>query len=318
MIHERLPWHEEQWGRIEQSIRAGRMPHALLLHGVAGNGKALFAGRLAASLMCRSDVSLCEECDSCRFCAAGSHPDLTHVAIEMDRREIVVEQIRGLVHAAGLTARIGRCKVVVIDGAEQMNRHAANTLLKTLEEPPGNTVFLLVSSNHSLLPATIRSRCQLIGFPAADRVPAIDWLRSRIPDAEAAFELSNGAPIRAVELSGEGLDKVRSGLARDLDTLLAGGEPIAIASQWKDLGRATVSLWLTDIVGERIRNGFAGGAGSPGEGDGAPARVRSLLSVLDVCLDVRRAVLVRSNTNEQLTLERLAIGVSRAGASTRR
>ena len=69
MIPERLPWHEKQWSRIERSVRSGRMPHALLLHGVTGNGKGWFAGRLAARLMCRSDRPPCEECNSCRFSA---------------------------------------------------------------------------------------------------------------------------------------------------------------------------------------------------------------------------------------------------------
>ena len=211
MIPEPLPWHDEQWSRVERGVRSGRMPHALLLHGVAGNGKGLFAGRLAARLMCRSEDAPCGACDSCRFFAAGSHPDLTHVTVAKDRREIVVEQIRNLVDAAGLTARIGRCKAVVVDPAEQMNRHAANTLLKTLEEPPGDTVFLLVSSNHSLLPATVRSRCQMIAFPVAERERAIGWLRGRVPDAESALGLANGAPVRAAALSDEGLGEIRSG-----------------------------------------------------------------------------------------------------------
>ena len=311
MIPEPLPWHDEQWNRVERAVRSERMPHALLLHGVAGNGKGLFAGRLAARLMCRSPGSPCGACDSCRFCAAGSHPDLTHVTVAKDRREIVVEQIRSLVHSAGLTARIGRCKVVVVDPAEQMNRHAANTLLKTLEEPPGDTVFLLVSSNHSILLATIRSRCQMIAFPAADRDQAIGWLRGRVPDAESALALANGAPVRAAALSGEGLDEVRAGLVRDLDTLLRGGEPMAVASQWKNIGRATVSLWLTDILGERLRDGATESTGTGTRVD--RTRITRLLDVLDVCLDVRRGVLMRSSTNEQLALERLALAISGAG-----
>ena len=250
------------------------------------------------------------------LCAAGSHPDLTHVTVEKDRREIVVEQIRKLVHAAGLTARIGRCKVVVVDPAEQMNRHAANTLLKTLEEPPGDTVFLLVSSNHSLLLATIRSRCQMIGFPAASRDQAIDWLQGRVPDAKAALALANGAPVRAAALSGEGLDEIRSGLTRDLDSLLTGGEPLAIAGQWKDLGRAAVSLWLTDILGERLRKCAVAGAGTQTPAD--RMRMSCLLTVLDVCLDVRRGVLMRASTNEQLALERLALAISQAGSRAER
>ena len=168
MIPERLPWHDPQWLRIERSIRSGRVPHALLLRGASGNGKKMFAARLAAVLLCGSKDFPCGECGSCRLCAAGSHPDWTDVKLEPDRREIVVDQIRDLIHSIGLTARFGRYKVVILESAELMNRHAANTLLKTLEEPPGATVFVLVSSNSAQLLPTIRSRCQSIDFPVPD------------------------------------------------------------------------------------------------------------------------------------------------------
>ena len=358
MIPERLPWHHPQWERIERSIRAGRVPHALLLHGAAGNGKAWFAARLAATLLCRSGEPPCGECESCRFCAAGSHPDWLDVGVEKDRREIVVDQIRDLIHTVGLTARLGGYKVVTVDHAERMNRHAANTLLKTLEDPPGATVFLLVSSNHALLLATIRSRCQMIGFPVADRDIALEWLRggmdeseehrklvegghlhfrsdtgtwqadsrkgadylsrvSRRPDPIRALEQARGAPIRALELLDGGLLEVRASLNRDLDELLAGGDPIAVAARWKEVGRATVSLWLADILTERLR-GSVLGREDAGRSGSAQTHFSRLLSMLDRCLEVQGGVQARSNANEQLALERLALGIAaQRGATTR-
>ena len=314
MIPDRLPWHDRQWRRVERDIRATRVPHALLLRGAAGCGKALFAARLAAALLCRSDDPPCGECGSCRLCAAGSHPDRIDVAIEKDRREIVIDQVRGLIHTVGLTARIGPCKVVIVNPAEQMNRHAANTLLKTLEEPPGATVFLLVSANHALLLATVRSRCQLIDFPTADPGIALEWLRGRVPDPAAALALAPGAPIRAVELSEGGLIELRSGIERDLDVLLAGGDPMAVAARWKELGRATVSLWLGDVLAARLRESVLGGADAGRQG-AAPIRFSHLLPMLDRCLEVRGGVLARSNVNEQLALERLAFGIVSEGAA---
>ena len=372
MIPERLPWHHPQWERIERSIRAGRVPHALLLHGAAGNGKAWFAARLAATLLCRSGEPPCGECESCRFCAAGSHPDRLDVGVEKDRREIVVDQIRDLIHTVGLTARLGGYKVVTVDHAERMNRHAANTLLKTLEDPPGATVFLLVSSNHALLLATIRSRCQMIGFPVADRDVALEWLRARVderesrvreenaaqrhrvrkaghmrhrrdvdgpqandrigadfmnrdaprngapsPDPDAALDMARGAPIRALEVLEGDLLEVRADLDRDLDELLAGGDPIAVAARWKEIGRAAVSMWLTDILSGRLRESVAGEADSRRRG-AAPAKLSHLLSMLDRCLEVRGGVQARSNANEQLTLERLALGIAAQRDATTR
>ena len=317
MIPERLPWHRPQWERIERSIHAGRVPHALLLHGAAGNGKAWFAARLAATLLCGSGEPPCGECDSCRFCAAGSHPDWLDVAIEKDRREIVVDQIRDLIHTVGLTARFGGYKVVTVDHAERMNRHAANTLLKTLEDPPGATVFLLASSNHALLLATIRSRCQMIGFPVADRDVALGWLRGRVSDPDRALALAHGGPVRAVELASGRAGEIRVGLEGDLDELLGGGDPIAVAARWKEIGRAAVSMWLTDILSERLRENVAAEADTRGRG-AAPARFSHLLSMLDRCLEVQGAVQARSNANEQLTLERLALGIAAQRGATMR
>lgn len=317
MIAQRLPWHDPQWLRIERSIRSARMPHALLLRGASGNGKAMFASRLAAVLLCRSSPPPCETCESCRLCAAGSHPDRIDVKLEPDRREIVVEQIRDLVHSVGLTARFGRYKVVIVNPADLMNRHAANTILKTLEEPPGATVFVLVSSNHARLLPTIRSRCQIIDFPVADPGIAVEWLHGKVPEADAALAQAHGAPIRAVEMSSGGLIAVRSGLERDLDELLAGRDPVTVAARWKDLGRVAVTQWLAEILAERMRRSVLGGVG-PGRRGVEIRHFPRLLSMLDRCLEVRGGVLARSNANEQLALERLALGIALEGAGKSR
>ena len=317
MIPEPLPWHGPQWLRIERAVRTGRMPHALLLRGASGRGKAMFAARLAAALLCGSDPAPCGGCASCRLCAAGSHPDRIDVGLAPDRREIVVDQIRTLLHSVGLTARFGRWKVVIVDPAEAMNRHAANTLLKTLEEPPGSAVFILVSSNHAQLLPTIRSRCQRIDFPVPDRAVALAWLRGRVPEPESVLALAHGAPVRAVEMAKGGLLEVRSRLGRDLDEILARGDPMAVAARWKELGRETVTRWLVDILAERlrrnVRGGTEGGAGVgavAGMGAGAAPQRSRLLSMLDRCLEVRGGVLARSGANEQLALERLALGMA--------
>ena len=364
MIPERLPWHDPQWRRMERSIRSGRVPHALLLRGASGRGKAMFAGRLAALLLCGSDAAPCGECASCRLCAAGSHPDRIDVGLAPDRREIVVDQIRALIDSVSLTARFGRWKVVIVDPAGAMNRHAANTLLKTLEEPPGAAVFILVSSNHAQLFPTIRSRCQRIDFPVADRDIALKWLEHRVrernnrlfdadgtqlreherqrhvrcrpdtgtlhavdrkgaeyiertnrsahgrlPDAVEALALACGAPIRAAELLEGDLLKARVALERDIDELLAEGDPMTVAARWKELGRETVTRWLVDILAQRLRRSVRSDAERGGRG-GADLHFAPLLSMLDRCLEVRGGVLARSGANEQLALERLALGIS--------
>ena len=317
MIPERLPWHDPQWRWMERGIRSGRVPHALLLRGASGRGKAMFASRLAALLLCGSDAAPCGECASCRLCAAGSHPDRIDLGLAPDRREIVVDQVRALIEVVGLTARFGRGKVVIVDPAGAMNRHAANTLLKTLEEPPGATVFVLVASNHAQLLPTIRSRCQRIDFPVPDPAIALEWLRGRVPEPETALALARGAPIDAVEMTDGGLLAVRSTLDRDLDEILAGGDPMTIAARWKEHGREMVTRWLVDILAQRLRRSVRSGARRGGR-SGTDLHFASLLSMLDRCLEVRGGVLARSGANEQLALERLALGIALEAAGGRR
>ena len=149
----------------------------------------------------------------------------------------------------------------------------------------------------------------MIGFPVADRDIALGWLRGRVSDPDRALALARGGPVRAVELASRGLGEIRTGLEGDLDELLAGGDPIAVAARWKEIGRAAVSIWLTDILSERLRESVAGEADTRRRG-AAPAKFSNLLAMLDRCLEVRGGVQARSNANEQLTLERLALGIA--------
>ena len=110
-------------------------------------------------------------------------------------------------------------------------------------------------------------------------------------------------------MSSEGLIELRSELDRDLDNLLAGGDPMAVAVRWKELGRAMVTRWLVDILAERLRKSALGGPDIGRQG-GTTAHFSRLLSMLDRCLEARSGVLTRSNSNEQLALERLALGIA--------
>lgn len=310
MILEALPWHDAQWARFERSIAAGVIPHALLLRGPGGNGEGYFASRSAAAILCmrqaRGSVP-CGECDSCVLCASGSHPDRIDVGVREDRREIVIDQIREIIHLTNLTPRIGRRKVVLIDPAERVNHHAANTLLKTLEEPSGETVFILVSTNAALLPATVRSRCQMIDFPTPARSMALEWLEKTLDkenskhDAVDLLEVAHGAPLRALALVTDEQIDLRRELAIEVDALLAGEDPLKIAAAWRIRGLDRVSWWIGDILAVRLRESALEGG------------VRSqLLPLIDQCLEIRSRVLGRGNPNEQLAIERLAITIAAA------
>jgi DNA polymerase-3 subunit delta' len=273
-----FPWHAATWSSL--TADAARLPHALLFAGPAGVGKHDFALRLAAALLCAEPKpeNACGRCHSCQLLAAGTHPDLTLVMPEEDRRGIVIDQIRGLGTYLALRPHTAARKVAVLSPADSMNLNAANSLLKILEEPPLGCVLLLVASQPARLPATIRSRCQRVMFPAPEREAALAWLMGREGGEPAAqlLDEAGGAPLRALALAqGDFLVK-RETLLSDLERLLAGTEdPVACAQRWKGLGASACIDWLAAFVAGLIR-GFA----VPGEP--APALLKKTKNVLNL------------------------------------
>ncbi|HLX27101.1 MAG TPA: DNA polymerase III subunit delta' [Casimicrobiaceae bacterium] len=205
-----LPWQRELFASL--LARKSTWPHAMLLSGPAGMGKRTLALALAQALVCESpgeNGAACGTCASCRYAAAGQHPDLRLVEpIEIDDDEvkvvewIAVDRIRALIRWSEITSHRGGAKVALIIPAERMNESAANALLKTLEEPPPATHFILVAHLAGRLPATVASRCQRIIAPRPSAAQARGWLASEgVPDAEALLAQANGAPLRALALA---------------------------------------------------------------------------------------------------------------------
>jgi DNA polymerase-3 subunit delta' len=145
-------------------LKRDRVPSALLFSGDTGVGKRLTAFNLAKAVNCLDpvDFDCCDKCISCKKIDSGTHPDVTEVSPETD--EIKIDAIRKIEETLSYRAFEGRRKVVIIDEADTMNINAANAFLKTLEEPPSESLILLVSSNPDSLPDTIRSRCTNIRF----------------------------------------------------------------------------------------------------------------------------------------------------------
>ncbi|MFQ5582104.1 MAG: DNA polymerase III subunit delta [Mariprofundaceae bacterium] len=148
--------------RFSKSIQAERLHHAWLLHGLKGVGKHTLARELAASYLCEKNAKKsCGQCHACRMFAAGSHPDVFHVALPEDKRDISVGQVRELLAFLALSGAEGERRVVILDNSEHMNIQAANALLKGLEEPATGSLLLITCSDLMRLPATVRSRCLL-------------------------------------------------------------------------------------------------------------------------------------------------------------
>ncbi|WP_457668555.1 DNA polymerase III subunit delta' [Thiolapillus sp.] len=197
-----LPWHQSSWNRLQKTRRQGRMPHALLLSGAQGLGKAHFARQLAESLLCEQpadDGLACGQCRQCLLLKAGSHPDLRQVEPEEGKQQISIDAVRELVAGNTLSVGEGAHRIFILDPADSMGRSAANALLKTLEEPIPGSLILLVSSHAERLPVTIRSRCQTLAFTLPGEGDAITWIEentgARSEQARQLLQLASGAPL---------------------------------------------------------------------------------------------------------------------------
>jgi DNA polymerase III subunit delta' len=146
------------------TIKRERVPSSILFSGDSGIGKRLTAFNYAKALNCLEpvDFDACDRCVSCRKIDGETHPDVTSMVSEND--EIKIEAIRQTVEILSLRPYEGRKKILVIDDADFMNINAANAFLKTLEEPPRDSVIILVTSSPDRLPETIRSRCMHVRF----------------------------------------------------------------------------------------------------------------------------------------------------------
>jgi DNA polymerase III subunit delta' len=204
VLKQALPWQEVIWTDWLRQLESKRLPHAMLISGPAGLGKRHLAEAFAQAVLCGSNGGSkpCGQCKSCQLLKAGSHPDFRIVEPEEIGKAIRIAQVRDLVNFLTSTSQQGGWKCVIIEPADAMNSHAANALLKSLEEPPGDTVLILVSSMHRRLMATLRSRCRQIQLRLPPREEALAWLEPRVgKGAEALLDYAHGAPCAALVAS---------------------------------------------------------------------------------------------------------------------
>ena len=202
--------HAEIIRRLRALVAAERLPHALLFCGMEGVGKRRTARVLARTLLCTGGGDApCGCCDACRTMAAGVHPDYFETAPEVRGKSaamIRTEAVRDILIAASGAPVAGRRRIILIDGADAMNETAANRLLKTIEEPTGEVLFILVTSAYDAILPTIRSRAVRIAFGALPRTEIAAALAERgAENAETIAALADGSLGRAYALEAEGL-----------------------------------------------------------------------------------------------------------------
>ncbi|MBS0366600.1 MAG: DNA polymerase III subunit delta' [Proteobacteria bacterium] len=253
------PWLGPATAQLAQALAAQHLPHALLIHEAPGTGGEWLAAWTAALVLCQQrERAPCGACAACRRVQAGEHPDLLWLRPIEDSRQLRIEQVRELGAELALTSHAGGFKVGILSPADALNMHAANALLKTLEEPRPRTLLVLVATQPSRLPATVRSRCQRLRIGVPPRAQALQWLTDAHGPGEwaAALQVLGDAPFLALQHETAALARTAQETRRTLDSLAAGtADPVSVAEQW---ARAELPLrllgferWLTERIAGR-------------------------------------------------------------------
>ncbi len=260
------PWQQTDWQQLLQYQNTQKIPHALLLTGSKGLAKFELAMLWAKALLCETLVTqeslsseslACGHCTECDLFSANTHPDFMLIEPEEEGKAIKVAQIRELVEFVSLTKSRGNRRVIIISPAESMNMNAANSLLKTLEEPPENTIILLVSSQPYSLPATIRSRCQHFPVSSADTATVQLWLAEKgqysQQEVDLALSLAENTPLNAQFYLDLSILNIGESLLNDWLMLASGtAKPTTITEKWlkqpENVPIRLVYTWLVDMI----------------------------------------------------------------------
>lgn len=317
---EAYPWQEALWQQL-----AGRAQHAhaYLLHGPIGIGKRALAERLMARLLCQKPEGLdaCGRCKACHLLAAGTHPDNFVLEPEEADKAIKVDQVRELVSFVVQTAQLGGRKVVLLEPAEAMNLNAANALLKSLEEPSGDTVLLLVSHQPSRLLPTVKSRCVQQACPLPSAASSLAWLRQALPDSSAEehrelLSLAGGSPLAAVRLHGQGVREQRAQVVEGVKKLLKQQQaPSQLAEGWSAVPLPLLFDWFCDWAQLILRYQLTRDEEGLGLADmrkvlqylAEKTPQPKVLALQDWLLAQRQKVLGKANLNRVLLLEALLV-----------
>ncbi|HSC83037.1 MAG TPA: DNA polymerase III subunit delta' [Pseudomonas sp.] len=317
---EAYPWQQGLWQQL-----AGRTQHAhaYLLHGPAGIGKRALAERLMAHLLCQQPIGLeaCGQCKACHLLAAGTHPDNYVLEPEEADKAIKVDQVRELVSFVVQTSQLGGRKVVLLEPVEAMNINAANALLKSLEEPAGNTVLLLVSHQPSRLLPTVKSRCVQQACPLPSEAASLLWLSEALPECDEAqrrelLTLAGGSPLAARRLHAQGALEQRALVVDGVKKLLKQQAGVSqLAEAWKTLPMIMLFDWFCDWTQLMLRYQLTRDEQGLGLTDmrkvvqylADKAPQGKVLAMQDWLLMQRQKVLGKANLNGGLLLEALLV-----------
>lgn len=310
---------------LKRSISANRVAHAYLFEGQDGCGRRTTALALIQALFCTEPVNgdACNNCTHCRKLASGNHPDLHLLAPLPDKRDISIEQVRELQQILSLRPFEANRKACLIEPAERMNEKSANALLKTLEEPPGHAIIILLTRHADLLLSTIRSRCQQIRFSPLDNDTVTELLMQQgIDAAKAALlaPLAEGSMERAAALDQES-DGERRQMVLNALSLVSSRQIATIFDREESLsGGREETLETFDLLISLLRDLlFITAAGQTGitnrflfselATEAARFSPEGAIKALEHAMETRRAV--QGNANPKLAFERFLLGYDR-------
>ncbi len=328
-----MPW-EEIAGqeRAVRQLRAGlargQPHHAYLFAGPEGVGKELLARLFAQAANCEAaELSRpCGACSSCMSIARGNHSDVLFVRPLADllargqvakadldaapSREIRVDEVRQLSRRLSLAAASGRRKVAILTPADALNERAQNALLKTLEEPPSATTFILVTAHPDVLLPTVRSRCQRVALgPLPSEVIEARLLREKVPPAEARERSlsAQGSLGAALELDSKELERRKSAARLLREALAAQDERPALDLAEAHSERQSAAA-LAQAIHEFLHDQLVAASAAPKANQ--PARLLQEEALCAKVIDV-----LEQNGNGRLQLERLLLGMRALGGS---
>lgn len=315
-----VPWLVAPRRQLVSARREGRLPHGLLLHGPRGGGQWPLALWTAQLVLCESrDLEApCGRCGSCTLFLAGNHPDFRQVTLEEKASFLKVDQVRELCTALAMRSYRGGFKVGLLEPADRMNINANNALLKTLEEPPEDTVLILVATRLDRLARTVISRCQRLRIVQPGGREALAWLQGQQSreDWPDLLSMAAGAPLCALELAASGTGDLAKEMAGCIPPLrIAAFDPLGLADAWSKDRPGERLAWLenwlsalirahSDAVNDNRDNGLPSPAGRP--------NMRAAFELLDRVRDAR--ALHQGSLNTLLLFEDLLVGFAEAFA----
>ncbi|WP_387466449.1 DNA polymerase III subunit delta' [Photorhabdus sp. RM323S] len=254
------PWLNQAYRQLVEFHQQGRGHHALLLHANAGTGADVLIYGLSRWLMCQNKQGMksCGECHSCHLMMAETHPDWHIMSPEKGKTSVGVEAVRQITEKLYSRSQQGGVKIVWLPLVECLTDAAANALLKTLEEPPEHTYFLLECRQPANLLATLRSRCFYYFLPVPEAETSFYWLQKQLPvissvDAMTALKLSQGAPVAAERLLQPEQWQIRRQFCQAVEQALDKRDALSLLSQLNHEDAPQRLYWLISLLLDAVK-----------------------------------------------------------------